>query len=475
MLFKHTSIYLLAKAIPGVMAFVALSLYTHLLTPDEYGLYTLIFTAAMFANNVIFFWLPAGTLRFWSKQEFSTESFVSTLTHTYVGIFICLIIFAFISTFFFWGTPSFLWIISALTLTISVSIYTLSQYLMSAQIQPLKYAKLSISYSILAVFFGGLMAYSGFGAVGIVFGICAGFILPTIFTRVDFWQNYNKKSFNSGLFKKFAIYGLPLASVTLLEEVTKSADRFMLASLSNKAEAGLYAVGYDLSGNSILLLMSAINLAAYPVIIKLLDNEGKPAALEYFKKYAILLLGIAIPAVFGLILVGPNLVHLLIGKEYQEAVTFLLPWIAIAIFMMGMQATYFDLAFQLGHYTIGIVKISVIIVLINISLNWWLIPTMGMKGAAIATLVSFILGALLSAVIGRKHFAVPFPVRDFLKIITATIFMSVILWWFKDQRGWSWFFLQLFLGLFSYGLIIYAYNLLEIKDNVEQYLNRRNS
>ncbi len=473
MLFKHTAIYLIAKAIPGIMAFIALSLYTHLLSPDEYGLYTLIFTAAMFANNVIFFWLPAGTLRFWSKQEYEPKSFISTLTNTYIGIFLSLIIFVILSAYFFWGTPSYIWIICALILTISASIYTLSQYLMSAQIHPIKYAKLSISYSVLAVIFvifGGLMAKMGYGAIGITLGISAGFLLPTLFAQIDYWQNYNKKSFNPELFKKLAVYGLPLASVTLLEEVTKSADRFMLASLQNKAEAGLYAVGYDLSGNSILLLMSAINLAAYPMIIKLLDSEGKQAALDYFNKYAILLLGIAIPAVFGLIIVGPNLIHLLIGEEYQQAVNFLLPWIAIALFMMGMQATYFDLAFQLGHYTIGIVKISITIALINVALNYYLIPIMGMKGAAIATLISFILGAILSALIGRKHFAVPLPVRDFMKIIIAALFMSVSIWWFKDQRGWAWFILQLTLGLISYGLVIYAFNLLGVRDNVKTYL-----
>jgi len=470
MLFKHTSIYLFAKAIPGLMAFGALSLYTHLLTPEEYGLYTLIFTAAMFANNVIFFWLPAGTLRFWSKQDYGTESFISTLTNTYIKIFLALIIVLIPCAYYYWDTPQLTWLVCTVILTFSVSIYTLSQYLMSAQIHPLKYAKLSISYSILALFFGGIMAKMGYGAIGISLGISAGFLIPTLFAKIDFWTNYNRKSFNPELFKKLAIYGLPLASVTLLEEVTKTADRFMLASLQNKAEAGLYAVGYDLSGNSILLLMSAINLAAYPVIIKLLDNEGKKAALEYFHKYAVLLLGIAIPAVFGLILVGPNLIHLLIGEEYQQAVSFLLPWIAIALFMMGMQATYFDLAFQLGHHTIGIVKISIIIALINVTLNFYLIPIMGMKGAAIATLVSFILGALLSAIIGRKYFAVPLPVGEIIKIGIATIFMSLFLWWFKDQRGWSWLILQLFLGMITYGIAICAFNLLNVRDNIKEYL-----
>lgn len=454
------------------MAFVALSIYTHLLTPEEYGLYTLIFTAAIFSNNVLFFWLPAGTLRFWSKQEFSSQNFISTLTNTYIVMFFTIIIGLIISAYFLWGTPNYIWLLCGALLTISASMYTLSQYLMSAQIHPLKYAKLSISYSIFAVVFGGLMAYMDYGAIGITLGICVGFLLPTFFAKIEYWQNYHRKSFDPALFKKLATYGIPLASVTLLEEITKSADRFMLASLQNKAEAGLYAVGYDLSGNSILLLMSAINLAAYPVIIKLLDNEGQKSALEYFNKYALLLLGIAVPAVFGIIIVGPNLIHLLIGEEYQQAVTTLLPWIAIALFMAGMQANYFDLAFQLGNYTIGILKLSIAIVLINIALNYFLIPTMGMKGAAIATLSSFILGVILSAIIGRKHFPIPLPIRDFSKIFIAALLMSLSLWWFKDYRGWGWLVLQLSLGLISYGAVIYAFNILDIRSSVKDYVTK---
>ena len=129
-------------------------------------------------------------------------------------------------------------------------------------------------------------------------------------------------------------------------------------------------MGYDLSGNSILMIMSAINLAAYPVIIKLLDTKGKEIAMDYFHHYAILLLGIAVPAVVGLNLVGPDLVHLIIDKQYQASAIYLLPWITSAVFLMGLQAFYFDLAFQLGHYVIAIVKIGIVIAIVNISLNY---------------------------------------------------------------------------------------------------------
>ena len=95
---------------------------------------------------------------------------------------------------------------------------------------------------------------------------------------------------------------------------------------------------------------------------------------------------------------------------------------------------------------------------------------MGMKGAAIATLISFIIGAILSAVVGRKYFALPFPLIDFIKIILATVVMSFFLWWFKENRGWLWLAFQLMTGLFTYGALIIAFNILDIRDSLKNHL-----
>lgn len=474
MLFKHSVIYILAKAIPGLMAFAALSVYTHLLTPDEYGLYTLIFTAAVFMHSVIFNWLPSGTLRFWSSQDFSDKTFISTLATTYIKILSILFTLVLILTVMYRGQPVSMWIFSAFLLLSALAAYTISQNLLAAQVLPLKYAKLTIIYSVLSIFFGSSFAYMGFGATGVVFGITLGLFIPTLLLTFDIWKTYDRNQYDQDLFKKILKYGIPISGAFILEELTKSADRFMLAAMQDKAQAGLYAVGYDLSGNSILLIMSAINLAAYPVVIKLLDNEGKEAALDYFRKYVILLIGVALPSVVGLILVGPDLVHLVVGEEYQEAVIFLLPWITVGLFLMGLESTYFALAFQLGQYTIGMVKVGVIITLINLGLNFWLIPKMGIQGAAIATLSSFGIGVLISSYYGRKYFPLPFPVKEFSIIVAATLFMGFCLWWLKEFRGWGWLLLQLTVGLFSYATVIYYFNLLDIRNLIKDKLIKQN-
>ncbi|WP_299875258.1 oligosaccharide flippase family protein [uncultured Cocleimonas sp.] len=470
MLFRHSGIYILAKLIPGLMAFAALSLYTHLLTPSEYGVYTLIFTGTVFIHNVVFNWLSSGTLRYWSNQEYSESQFINTLSTSLLRISSFVLVFALVAVAFFWGKTESLWVIASFSLLIALALFTITQNLFSAKIEPASYAFLTIVYSICSLTLGGLFSYMGYGATGVIFGIALGTSIPALFVFKRLWLPYKKADFNKALLKRLLTYGIPLAAAALVEEITKVTDRFMLAGIQGKDQAGLYAVGYDLSGNSILMIMSAINIAAYPVIIKLLDNEGVKAATDYFRHYVILLLGVSIPAVIGLNLVGPNLVHLLIDADYQASVIFLLPWITTAIFLLGLQVFYFDLAFQLGHKTIASVKIAVAIAIINIGLNYWLIPIMGIHGAAIATISSFAVGSILSAYFGRKYFSLPFPAIETFKIVIATLVMCLCLYWLKDKNGWVWLLIQLSIGAISYFMMMLLFNILDIRSMIKDRL-----
>lgn len=465
MLLKNSAIYIVAKAIPALAAFLALSLYTHLLTPEEYGLYTLLFTAAIFTHNTVFNWISMATLRFWSAQQYRHDTFISSIAIAHRNMLFILLIPLLIALIIYWNTEAITWIISCFLLVISLAFFTITQSLFSANLQPRQYALLTITTSLATLGLGAFLAYLDYGALGIIIGMAMGFVVPSFFMSLSTWATVKPSSYDPVLFKRLLVYGLPLASAAVLEEFTKSADRFMLASLEDKAQAGLYAVGYDLSGNSILMLMSAINLAAYPVIIKRLEIEDKQAVYQYFKQYTLLLLGIALPAVMGLILVGSNLVALLIGAEYQQTVTLLLPWISVALLLLGLQVFYFDLAFQLGDYPMGIVKIGIVIAIANIALNYWLIPLIGIQGAAIATIVSFALGSLLSVIFGRRYFALPFPLTDFVKIIIATLFMGLSLWLLKDLHGWGWLVVQLIVGILSYGIGVISLNIMGVRSN----------
>jgi len=475
MLFRHSSIYLLAKIIPGLIALAALSLYTHLLSPAEYGIYTLITSAAALFHSIVYNWINAGTMRFWANKKYNYITFTSTLFSTYIKISLALfVVTILIIVINAWvGNLETKWIIATYFLLLAVAAYTTTQNIYTVELKPDYFAYMGISYSVLSLIFGGLFAYIGLSSTGVVAGVTLGTIIPVIFVFKEIWLPYKKTEISQELTKKIMVYGLPFASIALLEEVTKVSDRFMLSWLQGPSQAGLYTVGYDLSGYSILMIMTAINLASYPVIIKLLETEGKKAAMDYFREYSILLIGISIPAVVGLNLIGGDLVYLLIDKEFQDSVILLLPWITLAVLTMGLQASYFDIAFQLSHRLDVVVKITIVVAIVNFILNYWLIPIMGINGAAIATLSSFALGSLLSAIIGRRYFTLPYPIKDFVKILVSSFVMGVCLWWIKDMRGWGWLLIQFLVGALSYLVMIIAFNILNLRTHAKRILMTR--
>jgi len=465
MLFKNSSIYVLAKIVPGVMAFVALSIYTHLLTPQEYGIYTLIFSAALFLHSALFNWLPVGMMRFWPGGTYSDKAFISTLGVLYFRLFVPIAI-AGLLLFLFLGEGYYSQIAASFLLLAGFTVLMIGQQLQSAQMLPSRYALMTISYAISALSLGAAMAYFGYGPIGVILGTAMGMLIPAAILSAKSWALFDRSLYTPELTRKLLIYGTPLAASFFLDEVANLSDRYMLAWLVDEAEAGKYAVGYDLAGNTVMMIMNAINLAAYPMIVKLLDTKGKEAALEYFNTYVILLLSISIPAVVGLSLVGPGLVSLVIGDDYQPAVILVLPWVASAIFFMGLGAFYVHLPFQLGNKNGGIFKIGVYTALINLILNFWLIPKMGMLGAAVATLLSFMLSTALGVYYARGVFPLPFPAREVVKIVIAAVFMGLCLWVVKDYRGWLWLIGQMAIGLSSYGLATYLLNTGGIKQIV---------
>lgn len=467
MLFKNSSIYVLAKAIPGLMAFAALAIYTRFLTPQEYGIYTLLFSTALFLHSAIFNWLPVGVMRFWPGGTYSDKSFISTLGVLHLRLLVPVIIIAVLSVLVF-GMDYLLLILAGLLLLAGFTVLMVGQQLQSAQMLPKQYALMTICYSLLALGLGASMAYFGFGPISVAVGVACGMLIPAIIFSARSWALFDRTLYTPELTQKLLIYGMPLAASFFLDEIANLSDRYMLAWLVDEAEAGKYAVGYDLAGNSIMMIMNAINLAAYPMIVKLLEQKGKDAALEYFNIYVILLLGISMPAVVGLSLVGPDLVYLMIGEEYQDSVILLLPWVASALFFMGLGSFYFHLPFQLGNKNFGILWIAGVTAVVNLILNFLLIPRMGMHGAAISTLLSFMLSSLLGYIYGRRVFPIPFPVNNFFKIVVATLFMGFCLWFVKDLRGWHWLALQLAIGLGSYGLASYLLNIGGIKQVIAE-------
>ncbi len=202
-------------------------------------------------------------------------------------------------------------------------------------------------------------------------------LVTTWFTRIHLRLDL---AFCRGLLREVWPIGLALACTA----VYYYADTVMLGMFRSTREVGLYGAAY-IPILGLTLFISAIRNAYFPEQSRTheADRDGNARLL---RQYGRLTAGLALPIAIGGALIAEPLLVLLYGSEYREAAT------ALRLLLLTAGVMFFSSYFgsqllagqRQGQYLVGVGLGAVA----NLGLNAVLIPTLGMEGAAAATLAS---------------------------------------------------------------------------------------
>ncbi len=458
MLLWHSALYLLARGLPGVVSVLAIAIYTRLLSPDEYGLYALVGAVVSLASVVGFQWLKSGLLRFRLVYAEHRSAFMSTL-------FLAFAILALISGLV--GGMVALWVEDR-TVRLLVpfgvamlwvhSLFGLQLELARSDLTPGRYGLMALASAVLSLAFATVLIQAGFGVFGLLAGSILGALVPLAFSLRAQIRLVRPRLADPAIGRQLLIYGAPLTFTFALEFVVHSSDRLLIAWLLDEGAVGRYAVAYELAGQSIGLVATIVNLAAYPLAVRALEQSGPAQARQQLEHNFVLLLGLGLPAAAGVVLLAPNLAGVLLGEAFRASAPPIMVVVAGAVLIAKMKAFYSDLSFQLGRRTVYQIRISSFAALTNVLLNLWWIPRYGLIGAAWATLVAYAVGLALSIYWGRQVFRLPFPAVEALKIALATATMAVLLWPLLDHSGVLWLTLQVGIGAGGYTVMLWLLN-----------------
>jgi len=170
----------------------------------------------------------------------------------------------------------------------------------------------------------------------------------------------------------------------------------------NVDAAGLYAAGYDLAQQGVGLLLATVQVAAYPLAVRAMENEGAAAAKHQMKLSGEMIFFLACSAAGVLCAIPEPIATVVVGPEFRESTAQLLPIVGIAAALFGMKAFHFDMGFHLQRNSRPLVVSSAVAAALNVALNILAIPRFGIVGAAYATVISFGVGLLLSAWWGQS-------------------------------------------------------------------------
>ena len=260
-------------------------------------------------------------------------------------------------------------------------------------------------------------------------------------------KDFDLKIFNSGVAKELFKIGLPLLPGALIYWIFNSFDRVMINKMLGSHELGIYAVGFKVASVSQLIYAAFAGGWSYFSFSTMKEEDQvnvNSKIFEYLGLISIISFILAYPfikPVFNLLFEGDYT-----GGAVVFPYLFLSPLVLMLFQVLGNQLIIIKKTY--------LITISLSVgALLNIALNYGLIPKYGIKGSAFATLLSYIVSLIIIVIICLRY--------KMLHINKNYIYTSFLLFvwlltsFFIDKYyGYIYMLVLVFMGLFYYKNLI---------------------
>ena len=227
-----------------------------------------------------------------------------------------------------------------------------------------------------------------------------GFLLLSLFSSIRVYMLFKKIDKPNDKSESFTITEIfktssPMALSAIAYFIMQSIDIIILSIYEGFDQIAYYSVSVKLAMLTTLALMS-VNIVIAPRIAEIYENQKKQKLQKLIKHSTRIIFLISICVLSVLFFFSEEILGLF-GQGYVIANNALLFLLAAQFFnaVSGPGAIYLNMTGR--QKTLNKILVSALI--INISLNFYLIPTLGINGAAIATLVSLIIWNTITTVL----------------------------------------------------------------------------
>jgi O-antigen/teichoic acid export membrane protein len=448
---KDTIIYGIAAVLPRVINFLLVRVHTDALPAESYALNSDFYIWTALFAVLLTFGLETAFFRFYNaeknKDAIVSTSFITSLGTVLLFTVLIALFFDFFQHFFdFDNNPLRLKLFVGILALDTISMIPFA-YLRVTN-RPIKYAVIKLVNVAVIVIINLLFLkfipqlieegksipaflninYTHSNLVNYIFianifGSAISFLM-----LVPYLLKF-KFNFNFILLKKMLVYSWPIMVAGLAYVVNENLDKFLIKRMIGDYEMGIYSACYKLAIFMNLYIL-AFRLGAEPFFF---NNASKKNAKETYAKIMNYFVIIGALVLIGIVAYIDLLKHF-INPNYWEALS-IVPIVLLANLFLGI---YYNLGiwYKLTDKTIYGMYFSIIGAIITIVLNVWLIPIVGIMAAAYATLIAYSSMAIVSYLIGKKYYHIPYNLKKMAIYLAASILICTIS--FVYFRGELW-------------------------------------
>lgn len=411
-LFSNTIAMTIGQFSSKVLSFLLIPLYTSILSREEYGVYDIIVTTVTLMTPFLTLVISEAVLRFAIDKEYDNKHVFT------IGIFLV----ALGTGLLLLLSPVFSFFQSIAQYRMWIVVFFLVMNLHTVLIQFLKGINKVTQYSIM-----GVLSTITTLSLNIYFlvirndGIIGYFLATTISHMlvsvvIVFWNRLwtyliNPLLIPREVYKDMLRFSVPMVPNSISWWINDSSDKYLILIYLSSAEVGLYSIAYKIP--TILTMVMSLFVSAFQISI--FDEFKKKDGSKFFETvYTSVMLALLLAASV-LIFASKYLALFLYKKSFYEAWT--IGCILIFAFVFNSLSSLIGTLYTAAKKTGVLFYSTLAAAVVNIVLNVLLIPTYGLYGAALATLVGYVCVWLIRALMSKKQMDNKFTDRSFITIM----------------------------------------------------------
>jgi len=443
---KDTLIYGSSTIIGRFLNFFLVPFYTHKFLPAEYGIVAILYSYIAILNVFFSIGLESGYMKFAStlekgtkKQNFSNPYIIVFLNSLFLSALIFIYSSHLSDVFQIEEKYSYLIRYSALILLFDTIILIPFAYLRLHN-KAKSFAGIKIVNILINVILNFiLISYLNFGIEAVFISNLISSVITFIFLLPVLKENFDL-SFSRELVSELLRFSIPYIPAGIAANLVQIIDRPILKYLTDDKTVGIYQANYKL-GIFMMLIVSMFEFAWRPFF---LNNAKDPDAKNIFSK--VLTLFVLLSSFFFLIIsvfitdivkIDLPFGYNLIGKAYWAGLS-IVPVVLFAYLLNGMYVN-----FMAGIYIEKKTKYLPLITGLgaasNIIVNFILIPKYSYMGAAVATLISYLIMMLGIYYVSNKYYKINYEYKKIGLIFLSLAVSTGLFYFVTGSMSLSWY------------------------------------
>lgn len=383
----NTLIFAIGSFGAKFLSFFLIRLYTGCLTTEEYGTADLLYQAVNVLYPIVTMSMADALIRFGMDKGYDNRAvYTSALTASVIGLAVLAILSPLFNLTDMYSGYAFLLYVYCYFSSFRLLASNFVRARGLVKLFALDGILSTLTIVICNVIF---LVVLDMGVTGYILSIIVSDALS--FAGLTFVAGLHKyidfKYFSKKIFKDMLKYSAPLIPTYVLWWITSSSDRWFVIAMCGEAENGIYSAAYKIP--SLLMMFTTLFFQAWQM--SAIENRNDSGLAKFYTKVYGAYSSLLMIAAAGVIMLVKPLTYLLVDNDPVKNFIFGYHYTTMLVIAMVFQCLcqFLSSVYNVRKKSMNSMLTSLVAAVVNILLNFLLIPRYGATGAAMATAAAY--------------------------------------------------------------------------------------